>query len=93
MRPPILEWKVSLALIGVVVVAVTLGSVLHSTPKHENKLYAVVTLQRATPLVATPIGPTAIKQCKAFKAELRTAPPADKPALRMLTREICHKGR
>lgn len=31
MRPPILRWKVSLALLAVVVVAVTLGSVLRSS--------------------------------------------------------------
>jgi hypothetical protein len=30
-RPPILRWKVSLALVAVVVVAVILGSALHST--------------------------------------------------------------
>src|SRR5690348_12704577 len=31
MRPPILGWKVMLALLAVVVVGVSLGSVLHST--------------------------------------------------------------
>src|SRR5512142_2460237 len=31
MRPPILQWKISLGLIGVVLVAVTVGSVLHSS--------------------------------------------------------------
>jgi hypothetical protein len=33
MRPPILQWKVSLALLAVVFVAVTLGSVLRPSSK------------------------------------------------------------
>jgi hypothetical protein len=33
MRPPILQWKVMLALVGVVLVAVTLGSALRPTSK------------------------------------------------------------
>jgi hypothetical protein len=44
MRPPILEWKVFLALLGVVLVAAALGSVLRSTsqtPHRGTGLYVV----------------------------------------------------
>jgi hypothetical protein len=42
MRPPILEWKVFLALLAVLAVGVTLGSVLH--PSTEPKYASYVSL-------------------------------------------------
>jgi hypothetical protein len=39
MRPPILRWKVFLALVGVVLVAVALGSVLRPNSHTEHTLY------------------------------------------------------
>jgi hypothetical protein len=94
MRPPILQWKVSLALIAVVIVGAVLGSVLHSTtPSHENRAYAVSVFRRATPDAAMRTGPASISQCIAFEATLRTAPRAEKHSLRMLMRRVCHTRR
>ncbi len=41
MRPPILQWKVMLALVAVVLVAVTLGSALRASPRPANTLLRV----------------------------------------------------
>ena len=96
-RPPILQWKVALALFAVVGIAVTLGSALHSSPRTfsiEIKQYAVSTLRRETPVVipmiTTPVGPN-LTSCQALKAALRKMPPAETPTLRMLLRRTCQK--
>jgi len=98
-RPPILRWKVVLALFVVVAVGVTLGSVLNSTAKHENTVYsAYVTLQRAEPM-GTPMRPIPINPCA--KATFHTVPKPEKSVLRLfreksalrLFRTVCPKHR
>ena len=60
--PPILQWKVSLALLAVVLAGVTLGSVLHSAASSANSGYfcctsytpAPIPLSRMRQLIANP---------------------------------------
>jgi len=65
MRPAILQWKVCLALFAVVLVAATLGGVLHSSPKPDTttitlELKAVrVPVSRRGPAIILPLRSTA----------------------------------
>jgi hypothetical protein len=56
MRPPILQWKVCLVLIGAVLVGVTLGSVLHSTSEKGPEFGGWTGYHAGTTAIPTPPG-------------------------------------
>ena len=83
MRPPILQWKVSLGLLAIVIAGVSLGSALHSTPPRTFYTYATITPQsggrtsypsqgRIQPIrIPANIPPQMQREmCASFKAEI-----------------------
>jgi hypothetical protein len=92
MRPAILQWKVCLALLAVVGIGVTLGSVLHSTPKYdEPRLFAVSHLRQAVPGTATG-GMTPLmrrEECAGARRGLRAAHGVYRGLWRQQIRVVC----
>jgi hypothetical protein len=96
-RPPILRWKVMLALLAVVVVAVSLGSALHSTGTPQRTFSSPVRIFYTSGLNSVPAirdvpgHPGYPAVCGNVKAKLRSTSPALRPYLRRELHRICQR--
>ncbi len=93
MQPPILQWKVSLALLVVVIAAVSIGSALHSTgTPHQTRPRLVFfgTGTRTDPRMALSV---AICRPDNFRNFIRLEPPAHRSELQRELRRACRASR
>jgi len=89
MNPPILQWKVSLALLGVVIGGVILGSALHT---NKPEFPAALVHAGSVTMIASAHGKTVpIKPINPCAKPDHTLTKAQKSMLRLFKRQVCHQ--
>jgi hypothetical protein len=97
MQPPILRWKVSLALVAVVAGAVALGSALGPTGRTSlgGSLYVTATPVHKSvsiiPSAAKPTRMTRRQECDSLRSMVSQAPKSIRRAMKRTIRTTCRK--